>query len=184
MTSGRVSPSDLPDSPGQSRPYSPHKLQQNQNQHHHHQQKRALPTNPAHGFPPTARQPPLVASTAQHQLLLHGAAVAAAPSSSSPSAVVVGFQQPPSSANQLPSTATTTTTTTARDGPNLKPLPASFDDDEDFDEAPVVKTYKEEGTPAIFSSRTSLSGLTFTDDEREDGFGKENEAPLVSSETS
>ena len=33
------------------------------------------------------------------------------------------------------------------------------------DEVAVARTYKEEGTPAIFSSRTSLSGLTITDDE-------------------
>jgi hypothetical protein len=46
----------------------------------------------------------------------------------------------------------------------LKPPPPP-DDDDDLEEVPVAKTYKEEGTPAVFSSRTSLSGLTFTDDE-------------------
>jgi hypothetical protein len=61
-------------------------------------------------------------------------------------------------------------------------MTSGFDEDDDFEEAPVVKTYKEEGTPAIFSSRTSLSGLTFTDDERDDAIRKEKEPPAVSFE--
>ena len=166
MTSGRVSPSDLPDSPGQSRPYSPHKMQQNH--HHHHQQqqqqRRALPTNGFH----SARPPAVVASTAQHGTT--AATAAAHPSS----AVAVGFlpptplPPPPASANQL-------TATVKEVEAKLKPLPPNFDDDEDLEEVPVVRTYDVEGTPAIFSSRTSLSGLTFTDDERDEGIRDENE---------
>jgi hypothetical protein len=140
MTSGRVSPSDLPDSPGQSRPYSPNKLHHTQPQH---LPKRAPPPiNQANGFPSARPSAVVVASTVQRP-----AAVSQA---------VVGFQQ--STSNQLND-----------EQPKLKTLPTHFDDDDDdLEEVPVVKTYKEEGTPAIFSSRTSLSGLTFTDDEREE----------------
>ena len=152
MTSGRVSPSDLPDSPGQSRPYSPHRMQQNQNQHQQQQQqqqsqaKRALPTNPVNGFPSARPSAVVVASTVQR------------PAASAVPRAVVGFEQ--STANQLNG-----------EQPKLKTLPTNFnadEDDDDLEEVPVVKTYKEEGTPANFSSRTSLSGLTFTDDEREE----------------
>jgi len=89
---------------GQSRPYSPHKLPQNQS---HHQQRRALPTNPAHGFH-SARQP-AAASTAQQ----HGTAAAAA---APPTSAVVGFQPP--SANQLSKAREEVT--------QLKPLPAGL----------------------------------------------------------
>jgi hypothetical protein len=142
MTSGRVSPSDLPDSPCQSRPYSPHKMQQQQQQQQQQQRRApaaAIQTNGATGFPSvratalTSTVP--LASTA----LVPPAAVA-----------VVGFSP---LRNQL------------LDDPSKPKVPSS---DFDEDEVPVAKTYKEEGTPAIFSSRTSLSGLTFTDDEHDE----------------
>ena len=144
MTSGRVSPSDLPDSPCQSRPYSPHKMQQQQ-------QQRRAPTNGAAGFP-SVRTAALT-STAPHT------STALVP----PAAV--GFSQ---LRNQL------------LDEPAKPKVPSS---DFDEDEVPVAKTYKEEGTPAIFSSRTSLSGLTFTDDEHDDVERRPlpNNANLVSS---
>ena len=131
MTSGRVSPSDLPDSPGQSRPYSPHKQQQPQ-------QRRAVPINQsavgahAHGFlSANQRAAVLPTSTAPH------------------STAVVGFE----TRNQLPSTNDCSKTSKASQS------------EHEEDEVAVARTYKEEGTPAIFSSRTSLSGLTITDDE-------------------
>lgn len=140
MTSGRVSPSDLPDSPGQSRPYSPHKIAHQQQLSQQQQQKRAIPINQsaavahAHGFlsanqraafaPPTSTAAPLSATA------------------------VLGSQ----TRNQLPSTT------------DCQTSKASQSEVEE-DEVAVVRTYKEEGTPAIFSSRTSLSGLTITDDE-------------------
>jgi len=94
-TSGRVSPSDLPDSPSQTMPGSPHHGHASTNYSNRNApgQNQSGPPRPMKNFPP-------LAST------------------------------------------------------HKKPM---FDDG--------IKSYQEEGTPAVFSTRTSLSGLEFDDED-------------------
>lgn len=109
--SGRVSPSDLPDSPGHSRPYSPSKFFQVQRKAHH---------------PGT----PVIQTTKQVSAFL--------------------YPQPiePSNPSDDPMPATN----------NFAVTRTCFDEGD-------VKHFKDEGTPMIFSSRTSVSQLSFSEDD-------------------
>ena len=140
-TTRPVSPSDLPDSPCQTRPQSPKRAQQPRNNNAFSQRKPLKGEGDGGCFPPI-----------EEALDVTGTAVEAAEANNDEekkSGTVEGI------------------------------IKSSGEEDSLFrlsDER--VKVYGDEGTPGVFSSKTSLSKLTFSDDDHEEK-QKEEESHVI-----
>jgi hypothetical protein len=162
-TSGRVSPSDLPDSPGHSRPRTPtgqpQKQQLSKQQQQQPQGAEAAAAD-SNSFPLEVRKPEAQQPSIGREL------EAARGENNAPKPGKDGMIQSQKEEREK--------ATAEGKAQQLQQQPTNREKDEvDAIRPPLlsedgVKTYQEEGTPGVFSSRTSLSRLTFSDEDDEE----------------